>query len=640
MSDLQVIRETLMKAARRQRWARALRGMWIGLLGGSCLSLALVLAYVFLPLSVMLLPVAASAPLAGMLGGLLAGAWRTSSLVETARWVDQHTNLKERLSTALEMASGPGDDSWKTLVLSDAANHAQEVDAKKLVTFSLPRASRWALLVLAIVAGLGFVPEYRSKAYLQKQADQENIKDAGRRLTELTRRNLEKRTPAMEPTQKSMDAVNELGDKLTKASLTRSEALKDLANVAEKLKEQLEDLSQDPSLKRLQDAARSSGGSQTQPGAQKQMENLQQKLGNNSPTPDKLEDLKRKLEKIQSVAKAMANDPSAATDTERQKASESLSELSRQAQTMGLQLPELDAALEALAANQTDLFLKEMEAALVDLDKLHEMSKALQQLQESGQQLGKDLAEQLQRGQAEAAATTLRKMSQQLQAGNLSKEELERLLEEVRKALPSAANYGEVAKHLKNGATCMGSGDRAGASSSLGEAAKELEKLMEQLADAEMLMAELAALQQASMCIGTGQGWAACKRPAVGPGGRPEAGVGTWADEGTEWDGSMTDHWDNSGLIRPDMAPRGLTERAQNDPGDALKPTRVKGQFSPGGEMPSISLKGVSIKGQSSVDYQAAATAAQAEAESALTQQKVPKMYQGTVRDYFDEMRK
>jgi flavin-binding protein dodecin len=56
--------------------------------------------------------------------------------------------------------------------------------------------------------------------------------------------------------------------------------------------------------------------------------------------------------------------------------------------------------------------------------------------------------------------------------------------------------------------------------------------------------------------------------------------------------------------------------------------------------MPSITLKGVSIKGTSQIQYEEAATAAQADAQSALSQEKVPRAYQGAVKDYFDDLRK
>jgi hypothetical protein len=56
--------------------------------------------------------------------------------------------------------------------------------------------------------------------------------------------------------------------------------------------------------------------------------------------------------------------------------------------------------------------------------------------------------------------------------------------------------------------------------------------------------------------------------------------------------------------------------------------------------MPSITLKGVSIKGQSTVAVQEAVTAAQSEAQAALSQEQIPRAYQGAVKDYFDDLKK
>jgi hypothetical protein len=145
------------------------------------------------------------------------------------------------------------------------------------------------------------------------------------------------------------------------------------------------------------------------------------------------------------------------------------------------------------------------------------------------------------------------------------------------------------------------------------------------------------------MCIGTCQGWGACKNPGFNPNGEnpPGKGVGTWAEnDSAGWDGKFTEHWDNSGIVRPDMAAKGQSDRGPGGVSDALKPTKVKGSFSPGGQMPSITLKGVSIKGQSTVGYEEATSAAQSDAQSALSQDKVPRAYQGAVKDYFDDLKK
>ena len=56
--------------------------------------------------------------------------------------------------------------------------------------------------------------------------------------------------------------------------------------------------------------------------------------------------------------------------------------------------------------------------------------------------------------------------------------------------------------------------------------------------------------------------------------------------------------------------------------------------------MPSITLKGVSVKGTSNVKFEEAVTSAQQDAQSALSQDQVPRAYQNAVRDYFDDLKK
>jgi len=647
MSELLIIQTALQGAARRRRWARALRGLWWGLLVGSLAWLIALGVFKLAPVSLATLLWAGAVAVACPVVGFVIGFWRQPGLAETARWVDVKRNLKERMSTALEVGGTDDAGTWRDLVLADAASHAQEIEPRQLVPFSLPRATRWALLILALAAGLGFVPEYRSKAFVQKKADAKVIQEAGKQVADLTRRELKQRPPTLETTKKSLETVSDLGDKLQKASLTRSDALKDLASASDKLKEQLKDLAKDPALKKLEQAARQSGGeSQTASGSQKQMESLQKQLGNQAGNPEAMDKLQKDLEKLQEAAKGLADKTGAAADAEKQKLSAELSALSQQAAEAGLQLPQLDDAIAALAANQTDQFVKDLEAALTDLEKLRDMSKQLQQLQAQAQKLGKDLAEQLKFGQADAAANTLRKMAKQLQSANLTPEQLEKILKEVSQAVDPAGDYGKVAEFLKQAGQQGQKGDKPGAAQSLANAASELDKLMEQMADAESLMATLENLDKASMCIGQCQGWGQCKgkRPGYIPFGRnPGGGVGTWGEEGGEWAENYDDgtgNIDRSALHNRDQDGRGLTDRDPRELGNVLKPDKVKGQFSPGGQMPSITLKGVSIKGQSKVAYEESVTAAQADAQSALSQEKVPRAYQGAVKDYFDDLKK
>jgi hypothetical protein len=272
------------------------------------------------------------------------------------------------------------------------------------------------------------------------------------------------------------------------------------------------------------------------------------------------------------------------------------------------------------------------------------MAKSLQQMQQQMSKIGKDLAEQLKNGQPEAARNTLQKMIDQLKTANVTPEQLKKMMEEVSKAVDPAQKYGKVAEHLKDAGQSLAQGQPGKGSQNLAAAADELSKLIQQMNDAKNMQAELEALNRASQAIASGKCWSQCQRPGQGQGksGKPGGGVGTWADENNGWqyDGQISERWDNSGLLRPEQAARGLTERDESKLDGRLTPDKVKGKFSPGGQMPSITLKGVSIKGQSRVAYEEAAAAAQSEAQSALSQEKVPRAYQGAVKDYFDDIKK
>src|SRR5437773_11885974 len=99
MSELQIIESALQRAAKRRRMARALRGLWHGLLFGALIAFLVVGVYHLRDLPMWTLLAAAALPFPCMLIGLLIGGWRRSGMNEVARWVDGRQHLEERLST-------------------------------------------------------------------------------------------------------------------------------------------------------------------------------------------------------------------------------------------------------------------------------------------------------------------------------------------------------------------------------------------------------------------------------------------------------------------------------------------------------------------------------------------------------------
>ena len=187
MSEIQLVTSSLERASRRLRLNRALRGLWLGLLVGAALWLVALAVFKLAPIPPQTLTLAAALAAVCAPLGFLLGGWRKPTLATTARWVDVKQNLKERMSTALEVADDKANPLWSQLVVHDAATHAKEIDPSTLVPLRLTRAAHWAVLLLAVAVGLGFIPEYRTQSFKKREADKAIIKDVGRGMAELTR---------------------------------------------------------------------------------------------------------------------------------------------------------------------------------------------------------------------------------------------------------------------------------------------------------------------------------------------------------------------------------------------------------------------------------------------------------------------
>ena len=617
--------------------------MWLGLWIGVCLWLVAIVAYKLMPVSESIVFWVVITGLALPLAGLAVGLAKRFAARDTARWLDQETGLKERLSTAVELTESDAKNSeWSNLVIRDAARAASEIEPKKLLPLRLPALCNWILMVLIACFALGFVPEHRSKAYLDQQRDNANIEEVGTHLENLTKWQGKENQPHFDPTEKALESVQDLGREFQKGELLRDEALAKLTSLAEQLRDEAKKLAQAQAIKKLQQAAHTpAGASQPSPAEmQKQMAELEESLGDaKDAKPKQFNEMKSKLDAIKDAAAGLPDADSPEGKQARQELAQSLADLANMAQKMGLEMPDLENAMLALKDSDIDQFLKNMEFSAQDLEKMAALSKALQNLEMQMAEVGKDLAEQLEKGQVPAALQSLEKMMSQLDSSQLTDKELEKMIEELQQALDPAENYGECSQCLSEAKDQAMSGNKSGASKSLAKAKEELKKMMQQMADAQNLMQSLENLERAQMAVGNCQSFGMCRKPGVAPSDTPGAGVGMWGNDSYQLTPEQTSQrWDNSGFNRPDVDPRSHTERGNKIP-DNMVASRVKGQINPKGQMPSITLRGVSIKGNSKVQFQEAVSAAQSDARNALNQDKVPRAYRDSVRDYFDDLK-
>jgi hypothetical protein len=400
---------------------------------------------------------------------------------------------------------------------------------------------------------------------------------------------LARHPPALEQTKQALQAAEETGLRLDQHPLTRNDALRDLANVADKLENQLKDMGEkNPALESFENAENRA-----------------------------LDNLDEALQKAEQSLEATPKGDSPEAQAARGRMAQTLSDIAKQGQQINQPMPALKQAVSDLQANQTENLQRDLNQAVRDVEK---------------QRSGKNLSEQLKNDQAGAAGQSLQKMRDDLRSGKLSSDQMARISNEIARAISPAAPYADAGKFLRQADAQLKKNDKSGAAQSLGKAGDELQKAAAQANDAKELAEAVEAVNKAEQAIATRQS------PGPGQSGSPPASARS--DDSSQLYSQQSSLWDNTGLSRSGPGARSQTDRGEPRLTDNLAPTRARGQISPGGPMPSLSLKGVGIKGQSGVAYQEAAAAAQTDAQNALNQDQVPRAYQGAVRDYFDDLKK
>ena len=579
------------------------------------------------------------------IAGLFYGFAKHFDARDTARWLDQKTGLKERLSTAVELAEAkPEGSEWSGLVIRDAAQAAHEIMPKKLLPLQLPSVCNRILLVLVACFALGFVPEHRSKSYLEQQRDSAVIEDVGINLENLTKLQVKDNPPKFEQTAELIDFVKDMGREFQRGNLLRDEAMAELTSLAERLRDETKKLGQAQTINKMKQAAQTptTAVASTQAALQKQIAELEESLGDmKDATPNQLDEINSKLDAIKEAAKDLPNTNSPELKYALQALAQSMAELTNMAQQMGMEMQNLNKAIDALKSSDIEQFLKNLEFSARELETMAELREALQNLEIQMAEVGKTLAEQLEKGQVSAALNTLETMMNQLESSSLNDGELKKMLKELQAALSPAENYGECSLRLSEAKDQAKAGNKSGASLSLAKAKDELRNMFNEMADAQNLMQALENLERAQMAVGNCQSFSLSRKPNVGPSQKPGAGVGMWGNDSYELtpEQKTAQRWDNAGLKRPDVGPRGQTERENKVP-ENMGASQIKGTIDPKGQMPSITLRGVNIKGNSNVQFREAVSAAQSEARNALNQDKVPRAYRDSVRDYFDDLKK
>ena len=247
MDHEEFLQRTARVLMRRARWVRRRALLLNALFVWLCLCLVLAIWHRFVPLPIgRLVEVGLGLLALCAVGALIVGQRSRADALGLLIRADRALKLKERLSTAYELATSPHPHPLRAVVLQEAARVARSVNPFRVVPSTTPRTLRWTpflllaiVLVLVVDFGMILPPSLvgeggRPTPALHAQGQQ--LEQVGKRLeTEARRRGLEHSLEAARRMQT-------LGQRLQNEKVNEREAVARVNSLSEYMRNLEEEL--------------------------------------------------------------------------------------------------------------------------------------------------------------------------------------------------------------------------------------------------------------------------------------------------------------------------------------------------------------------------------------------------------------
>lgn len=587
---------TIGRARRRLVGQTILRALGWSLLFGSVFAAAAVVATQSFGVQLEWWAYAALGGVA-VLTSLLVGVTRRPGPDHVAVMVDDRLKLKDKLGTSLYAAT-LDDNELTRQVIDDAERAAASANVGEAFPVRPTKVWGWALASVAIVALLALDPLGLYDSALQRAEAAKVQAEEAKQIEELLAEAKEEAEKlAEDPEARDEDAAameaadlnEQLEAMLSQRDLTNPEDQKEAAAEVSDLQEKFEEAiaQQQAAVDALQNTM-----SQLEPG----------ETGPADPFADALRrgDFSSAQEELAKLADELE--------------SGDLSE--SQKQQMAQQMSELSEQLEQLAQQQQDLAEQAEQAANQAMENAGLSQEQRDQLAQDGfdpeavQEALQQALEQMQGMSQEEAQQMAQQMQEQMQ--------------EAMQQAQNSQNAGDAAQQLSQAMEQMSKAmqEQTQQNQQLSEAMQQMQQELSECAEGE---GELGDMKSASQKMQEAMQKLAGDGQPGGPGGQPGQGQGGQANGGVgpgEGDGSGGDP------LGEERAALGTASHASTDIQEG-QGGRVIASWTRDGQM---------SKGESTLTFNQAVTDAKAEAERAVTEERVPKRYQKSIKDYFGNL--
>ena len=515
------------------------------------------------------------------LGGFAAAYVRRLTPLAVAKSTDRRTDLKDRLSSAVEFQMSGIDPSapFYGEQLADAARAVQGVDLKAAYPSRVPKELIVGVVLALTLFGSYFLPSLPLFWSKDKKSEVAEVKKKGIEIIKLAEDKQKTADQQKLPeTKKAAAEAKKLGEAMEKGKMTKKESLISLQKLLKKM-EETQKHSADKEASKMKQA--SADMKRTLDKMQKEMAQQQKEKEAQAKAPQKSAD-PRNIQKPNESAKADEPKQSNAM----KKAQEAMKQMADALANQDNQ--QMQAAMEKMA--------DQMKSGQMSKEEMQQMQKALQQL-----------AQNLKDTNQQAAGQKMQQLAQQMQ----------------QMSSMSAANMAKMAQMMQQIGQQMGKGAGGMAMMDM----KEMEKLAQGL--------------QSGKGMGKGKPGFGGNQPGPGFGGQGHA-TSAMKDPGATKVRlvAMGKPQLNKGVGKsgsPQDLAKYLSEKSSV--AKHLPNGKVVGSRTENGQEMQMNMTGDPDPAHSNTPYYQVYQSSKKQAESTLDKESIPATYKEQVKKYFENIR-
>jgi hypothetical protein len=302
MEHEEILQRLIRSLVRRAGWVRhralLLQALFIGL----CLCLVLVIWHRFMPLPIgRLIELGMAAMALCALVALVIGLRSRADPMGLLIRADRTLRLRERLSTAYELASSSQPHPFRSIVLQEAARVARSVNPFRVIPSTTPRTLRWTpflLLAIVLVLVVDFEMFLPQSLISRDERPSPTLSERGQQLERLGKRlETEARRRGLEQSMEAARRMQNLGQRLQNEKVNEREAMTRVNSLAEyvrNLEEELKKMAvlEDVSISKIREVMAN------QASVSGEVQRLLGMLGRGKLSPSEMRNLQERLQSL------------------------------------------------------------------------------------------------------------------------------------------------------------------------------------------------------------------------------------------------------------------------------------------------------------------------------------------------------